>query len=114
MKIGSGIYFLSFLKHSFFFVGYYGTLFIETCNISLKAVLYLFVGCYPYRETLSPVGIYLLKVNNRKRTKCEICSKLTIKTPERRHWWPCSGVFIFNFEHISHHALVLLLLTLNM
>ena len=32
-----------------------------------------------------PAGIYLLKVNNRNtRTKCEICSKLTIKTPERR------------------------------
>ena len=30
-------------------------------------------------------GIYLLKVNNRNtRTRCEICSKLTIKTPERR------------------------------
>ena len=34
----------------------------------------------------SPAGIYLLKVNNRNtRTRCEICSKLTIKTPERRH-----------------------------
>ena len=32
-----------------------------------------------------PVGIYLLKINNRNtRTRCEICSKLTIKTPERR------------------------------
>ena len=31
-----------------------------------------------------PAGIYLLKVNNRNtRTRCEICSKLTIKTPER-------------------------------
>ena len=31
-----------------------------------------------------PAGIYLLKVNNRNtRTKCEICSKLTIKTTER-------------------------------
>ena len=33
-----------------------------------------------------PAGIYLLKVNNRNtRTRCEICSKLTINTPERRH-----------------------------
>ena len=32
----------------------------------------------------SPVGIYLLKVHNRNtRTWCELCSKLTIKTPER-------------------------------
>ena len=28
---------------------------------------------------------YMFKVNNRNnRTRCEICSKLTIKTPERR------------------------------
>ena len=31
----------------------------------------------------------------------EICSKLIIKTSERRHWRR-SGVFIVNFEHISH------------
>ena len=31
----------------------------------------------------NPLGIYLLKVNNRNsRIRCEICSKLTIKTPE--------------------------------
>ena len=31
-----------------------------------------------------PAGIYLLKGNNRNtRTRCEICSKLTIKTPKR-------------------------------
>ena len=44
----------------------------------------------------------MFKANNRNiRTMCEICSKLTIKTPER---WQCrrSGVFIANFEHISH------------
>ena len=56
-----------------------------------------------------PANIYLLKVNNRNsRKKCEICSKLTIKTPERR-----SGVFIVNFEHILHIFLLFLLLTLN-
>ena len=61
-----------------------------------------------------PVGIYLLKVNNRNtRTKCEIFSKLTIKTP-KRHQWCRSGVFIVNFEHISHLFLVFLLLTLKM
>ena len=40
-----------------------------------------------------------------------MCSKLTIKTPERRR--RRSGVFIVNFEHISHLVLVLLLLTLS-
>ena len=35
-----------------------------------------------------PSGMYLLKVNNRNtRARCEICSKLTIKIPERRHWY---------------------------
>ena len=57
--------------------------------------------------------INLFKVHNRNtRTKCEICSKLTIRTPERRLLYP-SGVFIVNFEHISHLALVVLLLTLS-
>ena len=59
-------------------------------------------------------GIYLLIVDNRNsRTRCEICSKLTIKIPERYHWRR-SGIFIVNFEHISHLVLVFLLLTLNM
>ena len=52
--------------------------------------------------TSNPAGNYLFKVNNRNtRTSCEIrsCS---------------SGIFIVNFEHISHHVLVFLLLTLNM
>ena len=69
-----------------------------------------------------PAGINMFKVNNRNtRTICEICSKLTIKTPERRQmellvktvngWksltiykkssiWHRSGVFIVNFEQI--------------
>ena len=74
-----------------------------TWNIYLHAVyLIIFLSSvYPGRH---------LPVSNRNtRTRCEICSKLTIKTPERR-----SGVFIINFEHISYIALVFLLLTLNM
>ena len=63
-----------------------------------------------FLKEVFPSGIYLLKVNNRNtRTKCEICSKLTIKTPERRY-----SVFIVNVEHISHLVLVFLLLTVNM
>ena len=65
-----------------------------------------------------PVRLYLLKVNKRNtRARCEICSKLTTKTPERRQCRrQCrrSGVFIVNSEHISHLVLVILLLTLNM
>ena len=61
------------------------------------------------RSRVHPVGIYLFKVNNRNnRTRSEICSKLTIKTPER-HYWRRSGVFIINFEHILHLVLAFLL-----
>ena len=61
----------------------------------------------------SPTGNYMFKVNNRNsRTRCKICSKLTIKAPQRRQWRR-SEVFIFNFEHISQLVLVFLLLALN-
>ena len=55
---------------------------------------------------LYPPSIYLFKVNNENtRAVCKICSKLTIKTPERRHWRR-SGAF-FNFVRILHTVLVL-------
>ena len=60
----------------------------------------------------SPTGNYMFKVNNRNtRRSCEICSRLTIKTPERRR--RRSGIFIVNFELILQLALVFLLLTLS-
>ena len=60
-----------------------------------------------------PAGIYVFKVNNgNTKIRCEICSKITIKTPQGCHWH-CPGVFIVNFEDISHLVLVFLLLTLN-
>ena len=38
------------------------------------------------QDPVNPAGIYMFKVNNRNtRTRCEVCSKLTIKTVER--WW---------------------------
>ena len=44
----------------------------------------------------------MFKVNNRNtRTRCEICSKLTIKTPERRYFTPYSSVSIVNFGQIN-------------
>ena len=47
-----------------------------------------------------PANIYLLKVNNRNtRKRCEICSKLTIKTPERRQWRRSSLLLILNILH---------------
>ena len=56
---------------------------------------------------------YMSKVNNTDtRTRCEICSKLTIKTLERSQWRH-SGVFIVNFEHILRLVQLFLLLTLS-
>ena len=49
-----------------------------------------------------PVNIYLFKVNYWKTRKtCEICSKLTIKTPERRQWRH-SVFFLFLTLNIFH------------
>ena len=53
-------------------------------------------------QSVYPPGNCKFKVNNKNTNiRCEICSKLTIKTPERCHW-SHSGVFIVNFEHISN------------
>ena len=55
-----------------------------------------------------PAKIYLIKVNNRNtRTRCEICSKLITKTPERRYrllftnFAPFSSVFIDCFQQVN-------------
>ena len=69
------------------------------------------------RTALSQPAFTCLKLIEARstRTRCEICSKLTMKIPERCHWRP--GIFIVNFvnfEHISHLVLVFLLLILNM
>ena len=51
-----------------------------------------------------PADIYLIKFNNRNnRKRCEICSKLTIKTSEQRN---VNDVVLV---HISHLFLVFLL-----
>ena len=60
-----------------------------------------------------PTNKFMVKVNNRNtRKKCEICSKSTVKTPERRQRRR-SGVFIVNFEHILDLFHGFLLLTLK-
>ena len=69
--------------------------------------------CLTGSKIYLPASIYMLKVNNKNlRTRCKICSKLTIKTSGRRHWRRYSA-FIVNFEHISHLALVFLLFHWN-
>ena len=65
------------------------------------------------KNSRDPAKIYLFKFNNKNsRKRCEICSKLTIKTPEN----VIEVVLLFfcvNFEYISHLFLVFLLLTLK-
>ena len=71
---------------------------------------------FPFETLLPdyiPVSIYMFKVNDRNtRARCEIRSKLTIKTPERRQWRR-SGIFAVNFERISHLTPAFLLLILS-
>ena len=44
----------------------------------------------------------MFKVNKRNtRTRCGICLKLIIKTPERRYFTPYFSVFIVNFEQVN-------------
>ena len=86
------------------------------CGLIPLTGIYLVDIRYIYIERINqiPAGIYVLKVNHRNtRTRCELCSKLTTKIPERRHW-SCSGIFIVNSEHTLHLVLVFLLLTFNM
>ena len=76
----------------------------SNCNVARSE--YSKYGSYP-------ANIYLFKVKNRStKNRCEICSNLIIKTLERCHWRR-SGVFMVNFENISHFFLVFLLLILH-
>ena len=52
-----------------------------------------------YQKKSISVNIY----NRNIRKRCEICSKLTVKAPERRQWRRRhSSVFTINFKHITH------------
>ena len=71
------------------------------------------VNYHEYHNATVPVGNYLFRVNKKPtRTRCEMCWKLTIKTPVRCQWRR-SGAFIVDFEHNLHLALMSLLLTLS-
>ena len=57
----------------------------EVINFNFNSWGWYFRWRYINAEKHCLANIYLLKINNRNiRKKCEICSKLTIKTPERR------------------------------
>ena len=84
---------------------------VEFIVRKIKFSFYQFyIDIFPFTK---PTGNYMFKINNRNnRARCEICSKVTIKTTEPQQW-RLSGFFIVNFEHISHPVLVFLLLTLS-
>ena len=97
---------------------------LRSCLPQFFWLLLIFV--YFIRNQRISAGIYMLKVNNGDtRTRCEICSKLTIKTPEQRQHFlqTCAHQGVRNVavglvslqlaysEHISHLVLVFLLLT---
>ena len=78
---------------------------IEQTGTFVEAILLtLMASCFSETTSFILAGNYMFKVNNKNtRARCEIRSKLTIKTPERHHWH-ISGVFIVNFVHTSHLA----------
>ena len=92
------------LQWSLFGKNRYDERFFEL-NLSKSFIQRFFI--YRNIRYILPAGNYMLKTinNTNARTRCEICSKLTIKTPERLKY--------VIFDHISHLALVFLLLTLS-
>ena len=84
------------------------------CKLSKKKPkLSIPLGRILIRDVFSYTCIQSVKSRNTRR-RCKICSKLTIKTSERRHWRLYYDIFIITsllWRHWCH--LVSLLLTLN-
>ena len=58
------------------------------------------------RATQPAITCSMLIIETPEHNRSKICSKLTIKAPERRHCGR-SSVFIVSFEHISHFLVFL-------
>ena len=85
-------------------------LIVFVCHFRIMRVTYFQAISNLLHCASQPAFTYSKSINT--RTVCEICSKFTIKAQERcrrSH----SGVFIADFELVSHIVLVFLLLTLN-
>ena len=79
------------MSHIFYFLLYFATYiytnFVRFCKLGSTFQHYpeASKSRLNVKENAVPAGNCMFKVNNRNtRTRCEICSKLTIKTPERR------------------------------
>ena len=85
--------------------------FYQSSSMSKAVAIHLLEKKRRIHISLYQAGNFVFKVNSRNtRKRCEICSELTIKTPERRQWIMNN---IVNFEHISHLVLVFYLFTLS-
>ena len=112
-KIVNGIYPLTVSLKSSIIRGLYEKLLVNNRTKVKRLIMIVADKKNKYTIETCPSNINLFKVNNINTSKrCEIFSKLTIKTPERRHWRG-SGLVSINFEHILHIFLAFLLLTLN-
>ena len=59
----------------------------STLEIGILYEMFLWWSQYCHNSVIHPAGNYIFKVNNiNTRIRFEICSKLIIKTPERRQW----------------------------
>ena len=83
------------------------TLFISVFvyNVNNGHFLHIYFPTITYNDVFRNVltNVYPFKVSNSNiRKKCEICSKLIIKTPERRHWHHLGlAMFSWNMERDS-------------
>ena len=60
--------------------------FVETLGMFERVFVSCSKLCFQRFVRTNPANIYFFKVNNRNtRKRCEICSKFTIKKPQRRH-----------------------------
>ena len=83
------------------FAGYRGTfLKEELSSVMLRKRDEVSFKSHSWAFTTQQTIIYSKSNSRNTRKRCEICSKLTMKTPERHHWRR-SCVFIGNFENIS-------------
>ena len=97
-------------------LAYHWIILVVSIKFSTKSILGNFENIYKSNsniwnhncKALPQPTITCSKLIIKTLERCEICSKLTIKTQWRR-----SGVFIVNLENISHFALGFLLLTLG-
>ena len=93
---------------------YYKVLSLVLCYLIFLFVVYFSLfkmsNIATYVEDDIPSGNYMLKINNRNtRTRCEICSKLTIKIMASfwclcflwTYFTPSSSVSIVNFETVN-------------